>query len=66
MFTELSYVKEQLQRVGHSGWMAVQGGSGVPMRTIKRIAYGETKAPRSDNVGKIAMYFRTKEKRKRT
>lgn len=65
MTTDLSYVKEKLALVGHKGWHAVHKGSGVPARTIRRIAYGETKAPRSDNVGKLAIWFRTQEKRHR-
>lgn len=65
MLTDLSYVKEQLELLGHAGWHEVSRGSDVPMRTIKRIGYGETRAPRSDTVGKIAIYLRTKAKRRR-
>lgn len=65
MFTELGYVKEQLKRIGHAGWQDVFRGTGVPIRTIKRIAYDETKAPGSDTIGKIAIFFRTREKRRR-
>jgi hypothetical protein len=64
MTTDLTYVKAQLDRLGHSGWHEVSKGAKVPMRTIKRIGYRETPSPRSDTVGKLAMYFRTKEKRR--
>jgi hypothetical protein len=63
--TELAYVTEQLKRVGHAGWEAISKKTGVPIRTIKRIGYDEAvKAPRADTTGKLAMYFRIKEKRK--
>jgi transcriptional regulator with XRE-family HTH domain len=63
MFTELSYVKDQLKRAPRTVWAECAKASGVHFRTISRIVYGET-MPGSDTVGKIAMYFRTKEKRK--
>jgi hypothetical protein len=63
--SELSYVKGELKRLGHAGWWAVSEGAGVPMRTIKRIGYEETAAPRSDTVGKLALYFKTREKRRK-
>jgi hypothetical protein len=64
MMTDLSYIKEKLLELGHSGWKEVSKGSGVPFRTIKRIGYNETPTFRSDTVGKLAIYFRFKEKRK--
>lgn len=63
MFTELSYVKEQLSKHSRDIWKACSKSSGVPFSTIKRIAYKQTAAPRSDTVGKIATYFKTREKR---
>lgn len=65
MLTDLAYVKAELAKLGHAGWSAVSKGAEVPMRTIKRIGYGETDFPRSDTVGKLAIYFRTKEKRRK-
>lgn len=62
MFTELAYVKEQLRLANRAVWADCAKASGVHFRTISRIAYDET-MPGSDTVGKIAMYFRTKEKR---
>jgi hypothetical protein len=36
------------------------------MRTIKRIGYDEEiKAPRADTTGKLAIYFKTKERRQK-
>jgi hypothetical protein len=66
MQTELSYVTEQLKRVGHAAWADLSKKTGVPLRTIKNIAYHELKkAPRADTTGKLAMHFRTQEKRRR-
>lgn len=61
---ELSYVRDQLARCGHAEWKKISSGSGVPFRTVKRIGYRETKYGRPDAIGKLAMYFRTREKRK--
>ena len=66
MFTELAYVKERLKGVTRDVWRDCSKKTKVPFRTIARIGYSETPSPRSDTVGKIAMYFRTKEKRKST
>lgn len=63
MFSELVYVKERLAAHSRSDWMKISKSTGVPFRTITRIAYKETPSPRSDTVGKLAMHFRTKEKR---
>lgn len=65
VLTDLAYVKENLRQLGHAGWHEVSRGAGVPMRTIKRIGYAETPSPRSDTVGKLAVYFRTREKRRK-
>lgn len=64
MFTELAYVKEKLRGAEKSVWHECAKVSGVHFRTISRIVYDET-IPGSDTVGKIAMYFRTKEKRRK-
>jgi hypothetical protein len=64
MFNQLAYVKDQLARVGYSGWTAVSKGSGVPLSTIKKVGYGSTKHSRSDTIGKLALYFQTKQKRR--
>lgn len=62
--SELSYVRDQLGRHTHSEWKVISDRSGVSFRTVKRIGYRETKYPRSDAVGKLALYFRTREKRR--
>ena len=58
--SELSYVREQLARRKHSQWKALSEETGVPFRTVKRIGYGEVQYPRSDTIGKLAIYFRRK------
>lgn len=63
MFNQVTYVKEQLARVGYSGWPEVSKGSGVPVSTIKKIGYGSTKHSRADTIGKLALYFQTKQRR---
>jgi hypothetical protein len=65
MQTDLSYVKEQLARVGRAGWAEAAKKTGIHPRTVSRIAYDETRAPRSDVVGKLAIHFRTQEKRRK-
>lgn len=64
MFTDLSYVQDKLKGLGHARWADVARAARVPIRTIKRVAYNENKAYRSDTIGKLAIYFRTKDKRK--
>lgn len=63
--TDLAYIKERLLSIGSSQWGPIHKATRINLRTIRRIASGETPAPRSDTVGKIAIYFRTKEKRGR-
>lgn len=63
MFSQLAYVKVELGKVGHAGWPDVSKGSGVPLSTIKKIGYGDTKYSRADTIDKIATYFKTRERR---
>lgn len=63
MFSELAYVKAQLAAHSRAQWKDISKAADVPFRTLTRIAYKETPTPRSDTVGKLAIYFRTKEKR---
>ena len=44
--------------------MVVAKALGLSLKTMYRLASGETKFGRTDTIGKIAMYFRTKERRK--
>lgn len=63
--TELAYVREQLKRFKHRDWKMIARAANVEFRTLKRIAYNETAHPRSDTTGKLALYFRTIEARRR-
>ena len=64
MGTELAYVRAQLAPLGPDERKAVSASVGVHVKTLHRIASRQTKFGRTDTIGKIAMYFRTKEKRK--
>jgi transcriptional regulator with XRE-family HTH domain len=51
------YVVAQLQaQKGH--WPAIAEASGVPKRTLEKIASGETADPRVKTVEMLATYFR--------
>ena len=63
--SELSYVRAQLALHTHAEWKRIAADSGVHFRTVKRIGYREVQYPRSDTVGKLALYFKTKEKRRK-
>lgn len=63
--SELAYVKEQLKKYTHREWEMIARAAKVNFRTVKRIAYNETAYPRSDTTGKLALYFRTIESRRR-
>lgn len=65
MFTDLAYVREELAKIGHSGWLQVANRSEVPLRTIKRVAYRENKDFKASTISKLAIYFRTQEKRRK-
>lgn len=50
-------------------WPEIAEGSGVPEKTIVKIAYRETKDPRSSTIDKLFAYFdraRTKKNRRST
>lgn len=51
------YVLAQLERWKYR-WPRVAEGSGVPLRTIQKVAQRTTKNPRIDTVEKLAKYFR--------
>lgn len=63
MFSQLAYVREQLEKHGRPEWYRCEKATRVPFSTIKKIAYKQTKNPGSVTVDKIANYFRVKEKR---
>ena len=62
--TELAYVREKLARCGPAERKEISAAIGVHLKTLNRIASRETKYGRTDTVGKIAMHFRTREKRR--
>lgn len=66
MQTELSYVRERLNAIPRSVWREISLECDVSEKTLSRMAKAGRlkKGPRSDNVGKVALYFRTKEKRR--
>lgn len=61
---ELSYVREQLE-LHKKEWPKIASATQVNVRTLRRITSRETAYPRYDTVGKLALHFRTKEKRRR-
>lgn len=63
--TDLSYVKEQLARCTLSEWKELASSLGLNLKTIRRIARKEMYYPRADTLGKIALHFRVREKRRK-
>lgn len=65
MQTELSYVREKLAAAPRSEWRLIEAKHKISGRTLSRIINPRAlkKAPRSDTVGKIALWFKTKEER---
>lgn len=64
--TELAYVRDQLARLAPDQRTPVAKAIGISPKTLRRIASRETQFGRTDTIGKIAMYFRTRAKRGRT
>jgi plasmid maintenance system antidote protein VapI len=62
--TELAYVRAKLEPLDAAGRKAVAKSIEVHPKTLDRIVSRKTQFGRTDTIGKIAMYFRTKEKRK--
>jgi len=60
---DLIYVKTQLGQMRPADWEAVAEKSGVPLGTLRKIAYSEVTDPRFSTVKRLADYFRNKEKR---
>ena len=56
------YVVEQLQAC-KGQWSQVADESGVPKRTLEKIASGETADPRVKTVELLASYFRSRRRR---
>lgn len=63
--TELAYVKTNLGRCSREERRSLAKKIGKEPITLERIVDGRTKYPRADVVGKLAIHFRTQEKRGR-
>jgi predicted transcriptional regulator len=62
--TRTEYVARKLNEAGHKNWPEIADGSGVPEKTMSKIAYGETKDPRESTVSALVSYFEQQEKRR--
>lgn len=62
--SELSYVRAQLGLLDNAERREVAAKVEVHPKTLNRILSRKTKFGRTDTIGKIAMYFRTREKRR--
>lgn len=60
---ELAYVRAQLLKLTPSQRREVAAAIKVNPVTLKRLARKETKFGRTDTIGNLSMYFRTREKR---
>lgn len=56
---DLSFVKKALDSMRPVEWAVVAEKSGVPLGTLRKVAYGEVTDPRFWTVNKLATYFRT-------
>lgn len=61
--SELAYVRSQLKKLGPADRKRAAESVGAHVKTLNRLASKETKFGRTDTVGKLAMYFRTQERR---
>lgn len=61
--TELVYVRERLKRCSPTERRAAAKAAKVHEKTIRRIVDRETENPSSVTVGRLAIHFRTREKR---
>jgi hypothetical protein len=61
--TELAYVRDQLKRCSPEERLFAAKAVKVHPKTIKRIVERSTENPSAMTVGKLAMHFRTQEKR---
>lgn len=61
--SELAYVRAQLKPLDAAARKLVAASVGLHPKTLNRVASRQTKYGRTDTIGKIALYFRTREKR---
>lgn len=62
--TDLAYVRYQLSLLSTSESREVAKKNKIHPKTLQRILSKETPAPRSDTIGKLAVHFKTIERRK--
>lgn len=62
---ELAYVRAKLEPLDAAARKAAADSIGVHVKTLNRLVSHKTKFGRTDTIGKIAMYFRTRERRRR-
>lgn len=62
MKTEVEYVREKLAERRQFGFSDVAAITGVPIKTIRRLANNQHTA-RADTVGKLAVYFKKRKRR---
>lgn len=60
---DLSYIKAQLGLMRPADWTTVAEKSGVPLGTLRKIAYSEVEDPRFNTVNKLNTYFRGLDKK---
>ncbi|MBF8177682.1 hypothetical protein [Herminiimonas contaminans] len=56
---DLTFVKNALEAIRPTDWDVVAEKSGVPLGTLRKVAYGEVTDPRFWTVKKLADYFRS-------
>lgn len=61
--TELAYVRKQLKRCSAEEREAARKAAKVHVKTLRRIAARETENPSALTVGRLALHFKTREKR---
>ncbi|MGZ3235762.1 MAG: hypothetical protein ACXU8A_00130 [Burkholderiaceae bacterium] len=59
------YVARKLSEAGHKNWSEIADESGVPEKTLSKIAYRETKDPRESTVSALYSYFEQQDKKPR-
>lgn len=61
--TELAYVREKLKPLTRAERKAIAAAVKVHWKTIDRLVDRRTKYGRTDTVGKLALHFRTRDRR---
>ena len=63
MQTELGYVMERLGQMDRASIAVVAKKTKIHFRTITRLLYRESQAPKYKTISKLATHFRTEEQR---